>query len=86
MPHPPWTAIRELYDDDEGGGGDEPELRRQLRAARLAEKHAKMKAALAEKQVGGREGPRAAAARPAGKAPATLAPGVYDLRTAPQQL
>ena len=33
------------------GQEGEPELRRQLRAARLAEKHAKMKAALAEKQA-----------------------------------
>lgn len=34
-----------------GGSRDEPELRRQLRAARAAEKHAKMKAALAEQQA-----------------------------------
>jgi hypothetical protein len=34
---------------DVTGGEHEPELRRRLRAARLAEKHAKMKAALAEK-------------------------------------
>jgi predicted nuclease with TOPRIM domain len=33
------------------GEEDEPELRKQLRAARLAEKHSKMKAALAEKQA-----------------------------------
>jgi hypothetical protein len=31
-------------------GGQEPAIRQQLRAARAAEKHAKMKAALAEKQ------------------------------------
>jgi hypothetical protein len=53
---PPLHTHSELYDDEDAGGdGDEPELRRQLRAARLAEKHAKMKAALAEKQVHGRE-------------------------------
>ena len=33
----------------DAGYEGEPEIRRQLRAARLAEKHAKMKAALAEK-------------------------------------
>ncbi|KAF6244110.1 DnaJ domain-containing protein [Scenedesmus sp. NREL 46B-D3] len=45
----------DLYADPTTGaavaGGDEPELRRQLRAARAAEKHAKMKAALAEQQA-----------------------------------
>lgn len=44
--------LSDLYDDGSAAaGGDEPELRRQLRAARAAEKHAKMKAALAEKQA-----------------------------------
>jgi hypothetical protein len=48
-------SCRDLYADSnaEGAIGDseEPELRRQLRAARAAEKHAKMKAALAEQQA-----------------------------------
>jgi hypothetical protein len=48
-------SCRDLYADASAeaaaGEGDEPELRRQLRAARAAEKHAKMKAALAEKQA-----------------------------------
>jgi hypothetical protein len=48
-------CCRDLYADSnaEGavGDGEEPELRRQLRAARAAEKHAKMKAALAEQQA-----------------------------------
>jgi hypothetical protein len=47
--------IRDLYADASAeaaaADGDEPELRRQLRAARAAEKHAKMKAALAEQQA-----------------------------------
>lgn len=43
----------ELYADADGGddAGQEPAIRKQLRAARAAEKHAKMKAALAEKQA-----------------------------------
>lgn len=44
----------ELYAEDDDGlddSGQEPAIRRQLRAARAAEKHAKMKAALAEKQA-----------------------------------
>eukprot|EP00775_Hariotina_reticulata_P010949 gene10949-11103_t len=47
------SGHQDLYDDgsSQRGDGDEPELRRQLRAARAAEKHAKMKAALAEKQA-----------------------------------
>ena len=41
---------RDLYEGEEASA-NEPEVRRQLRAQRLAEKHAKMKAALAEKQA-----------------------------------
>lgn len=41
----------DLYGDAGCADGDEPELRKQLRAARAADKHAKMKAALAEKQA-----------------------------------
>ncbi|GAX80139.1 hypothetical protein CEUSTIGMA_g7577.t1 [Chlamydomonas eustigma] len=44
------SSHQQLYEEDEGVVG-EPEVRKQLRAARLAEKHAKMKAALAEKQA-----------------------------------
>lgn len=51
----PVPSCRDLYADAgaEAAAGDveEPELRRQLRAARAAEKHAKMKAALAEQQA-----------------------------------
>jgi hypothetical protein len=45
-------ACRELYADADElpPGADEPEERRRLRERRLAEKHAKMKAALMEKQ------------------------------------
>lgn len=43
---------KQLYADNEGtGDNDEPEIRRQLRAQRLAERHGKMRAALQEKQA-----------------------------------
>jgi len=47
------SLCSELYADGDGGDddGQEPAIRRQLRAARAAEKHSKMKAALAEKQA-----------------------------------
>jgi hypothetical protein len=47
-----FCTCRGLYaDGGEVDDGQEPAIRRQLRAARAAEKHAKMKAALAEQQA-----------------------------------
>ncbi|KAL6761587.1 DnaJ domain-containing protein [Haematococcus lacustris] len=48
--HPSQGQAAELYYSDEGCEG-EPEVRRRLREARVAEKHAKMRAALADKQA-----------------------------------
>lgn len=49
---PPAHNYSDLYTtEDDGAAGEEPAIRRQLRAARAAEKHAKMKAALAEQQA-----------------------------------
>ena len=52
--HPPWDALCPLRQGGasaDGDEGDEPEVRRQLRARRAAEKHARMAAQLAEKRA-----------------------------------
>lgn len=43
------AGYEHLYNNQEDGSHDEPELRKQLRAQRIAERHAKMKAALQDK-------------------------------------